>query len=149
LSSAFFRVKEDVVSEILENIRVRVVCEDCETEFETSADVVAESQELLGEGCPGDFHECPARWFANFVDREALQDFAEAWQRVRDSVHAPAVDLELASRPTVEGHLNAEPSQPEEGAEATDDANASFSPSPGRVTFTLGAASKPSSDGSD
>lgn len=137
------------MSEILENVEVHVVCEHCDTEFETSADVVARSQRLLEDGCPGESHECPARLFANFVDRAALRDLADAWQRVRDSVHAPAVDLELASRPTVEQTLDPGPSQTEDDPEATDDSNASFAPSPGTVTFTLAAASEPSTDGSD
>jgi len=136
------------MSEILENVGVHVVCEHCDTEFETSADVVAKSQQLLDEGCPGESHECPARLFANFVDRKALRDLADAWQRVRDSVHAPAVDLDLASPPTVEGRLDPELSQTEDEADATDGSHASRPPSPGTVTFTLAAAPEPSTDDS-
>lgn len=96
------------MSEILSNIGIYVICEHCETEFEMSADVVAESQDLMEGGCPGDTRECPARLFSNFVDRDALRDLADAWERVRESLHAPAVDVTLASRPTLETNLESE-----------------------------------------
>jgi|GEM_PF-2616268 len=50
----------------LTDIDVSVQCDQC-GEFTVSAGVVAESQRLLPEGCPGSPYECPLQLFASLL----------------------------------------------------------------------------------
>ncbi len=74
------------MSDILYDIRVSVECRRCDSQFEVPAAVVAESQEMLEQGCPGSAHECPAPLFAELIDKEALRRLVEAWRDVEASV---------------------------------------------------------------
>lgn len=89
------------MTDILKHLDVRVRCGQCGN-YTISAAVVAESQHLLEEGCPGSPHECPPQLFATLVDPAALQALKDAWREVEASVRRRAEELLIRDRLQVE-----------------------------------------------
>lgn len=71
------------MTDSLKNIVVDVHCEQC-GDFTVGADVIADSQRLLEEGCPGSSYECPPAVFAELLSESALASLqSEAQGTVR------------------------------------------------------------------
>lgn len=60
------------MSDILRRFYVDVRCDQC-GDFTVGADVVAESQRLLADGCPGSGFECPPELLANLLEPAHLE----------------------------------------------------------------------------
>jgi len=60
------------MSDILRRFYVDVRCDQC-GDFTVGADVVAESQRLLADGCPGSEFECPPERLANLLEPTHLK----------------------------------------------------------------------------
>lgn len=59
------------MKESLKSIVVDVHCGQC-GDFSVGADVIADSQRLLDEGCPGSSYECPPELFARLLSESTL-----------------------------------------------------------------------------
>src|SRR5699024_12848266 len=57
---------------------VDVNCDRCASSFKVPSSVVAESQDLMQEGCPGSEYECMASYYATLIDRKTLKSLEEA-----------------------------------------------------------------------
>lgn len=66
------------MSDILKHLLVDVHCGHC-GDFTVRADIIAESQRMLAEGCPGSRYECPPQAFAPLLDPAALASLEKAW----------------------------------------------------------------------
>ncbi len=104
------------MTDILDNIDIHVECHQCDTSFDISAGVIAQSHDLLDGGCPGTDYECPASLFATLVDRDALRRLADAWCAVEASVRDSVGAVSLEAQPHVERVLEA---ADKEGATST------------------------------
>ncbi len=60
------------MNDILKRFYVDVRCDQC-GDFTVGADVVAESQRLLADGCPGSEFECPPELLANLLEPTYLE----------------------------------------------------------------------------
>lgn len=94
------------MTDIFDNITIHVDCAQCDQDFDVSAAVVAESQELLDEGCPGTDYECPASLFATLLDRRALRRLASAWRDIERSVQKSVGAVHLKAHPTLKQLLD-------------------------------------------
>lgn len=66
------------MTDILKHILVDVHCGHC-GDFAIGADVIAESQRMLAEGCPGSPYECPPEVLAPLLEPSALASLERAW----------------------------------------------------------------------
>ncbi len=95
------------MSDLLRNLYLDVHCGQC-GDFAVRADVVAESQRLLANGCPGSPHECPPTLLATLLDRRALDLLERAWRGLEAAARSPvrqvsvSDSLRLAVRPSEE-----------------------------------------------
>ncbi len=68
------------MSDILQNVDVRVRCVQCEETYDVSAAMIAEAQRLVADGCPGTAHECLPSFLASLIDPSALESLRHAWR---------------------------------------------------------------------
>lgn len=66
------------MTDILKTLAVDVHCDQC-GDFTIGADVIAESQRLLAEGCPGSPHECPPTLLATLLPQPVLESLETTW----------------------------------------------------------------------
>lgn len=85
------------MSDILKHVDVQVHCQQC-GDFIVSADVIAESQRMLEEGCPGSPYECTPELYATLLDRSLLEKLALSWQAVERSARKQGTSVQVASR---------------------------------------------------
>ncbi len=98
------QVREKEMHEILKYSCVDVQCDHC-GDFTIGADVIAESQRLLANGCPGSEFECPPELLANLVAPAYLESLERTGSRsgraneivVRQASRGPV--LRVAMRP--------------------------------------------------
>lgn len=83
------------MTHILKNIDVHVRCRQC-GDFHISAEVIANSQRLLAEGCPGSSYECPPQLFATLLEPSALASLERAWSALESTVRSPVRDVSPA-----------------------------------------------------
>lgn len=92
------------MTDIMKRVVVDVHCDQC-SDYTVGADVIAESQRLLADGCPGSPYECPPMLFARLLPYSALESLERAWSALesaaRDSVRKIAFDgsLRVVLRP--------------------------------------------------
>ena len=84
------------MNHILRHFYVDVRCDQC-GDFTVGADVVAESQRLLADGCPGSEFECPPELLANLLEPVFLESLE------RDG-SGPGRDHEIVVRQVARGH---------------------------------------------
>ncbi len=101
------------MTNILEHCYVDVHCGQC-GEFAVRADVIAESQRLLEQGCPGSTYECPPALLATLLERSALESLEQAWTTLASTAHDPVQQV------TLDDALHV-PRQATEGAPAPDE----------------------------
>ena len=65
------------VTDLLKDLYVDVHCDQC-GDFAVRADVIAESQRLLADGCPGSAFECPPELFATLLEPAAVESLRNA-----------------------------------------------------------------------
>ena len=65
------------MSDILRGFYADVRCDRC-GDFTVGADVVAESQRLLAEGCPGSQFECPPELLTELLEPTVLESLKRA-----------------------------------------------------------------------
>ena len=121
------------MTDILDNIDIHVDCHQCDASFDIAAGVVAQSHEMLEDGCPGTDYECPASLFATLVDREALRRLADAWRAIEQSVRDSVGAVSLRAHPTIE-QLLAAAQTPGDDRDALDSGGSD----PTAVTVTVG-----------
>ena len=85
------------MTDILKALSVDVHCDQC-GDFDIGADVIAESQRLLAEGCPGSPHECPPQLFARLLPLPALESLRRAWNALESATHTPVRQIALDPR---------------------------------------------------
>lgn len=76
------------MTNILETLSVNVHCDQC-GDFSIGANLIAESQRMLAEGCPGSSHECPPTLFATLLPRSTLEALEKAWNDLERAVRSP------------------------------------------------------------
>lgn len=86
------------MTDTLKQIAVNVHCDGC-GDFTVGADVIAESQRLLAQGCPGSPHECPPQLLATLLDPSALEWLEQARSTLEDAAvraaRCASVDADL------------------------------------------------------
>lgn len=87
--------------DILKALSVQVHCGQC-GDFDIGADVIAESQRLLAQGCPGSPHECPPELLATLVPQSALESLEKAWVELESATRPPVRQLALDHAPRIE-----------------------------------------------
>ena len=87
------------MTNIFRRIKIHLDCPQCDKSYDFPLAVIAESQQLLDEGCPGSSYECVPSFFAELVDPEALKALARAWCDVESSANGKASGM------VFEGHL--------------------------------------------
>ena len=97
------------MNEILQQIELTVCCGQCDRSYEVPLSVIAESQRLLEEGCPGSEFECAATYFAKLVDPTILQRLVSAWEEVEASARLHTDPGRLSARLFMEVSLDSEP----------------------------------------
>jgi hypothetical protein len=88
------------VIDILKALSVDVHCDQC-GDFSIGADVIAESQRLLAEGCPGSPHECPPQLFGTLLPQSALESLRRAWDALEHATNGPVRQISLDDAPRV------------------------------------------------
>ncbi len=88
------------MTDILRALSVDVHCDRC-GDFSIGADVIAESQRLLAEGCPGSPHECPPQLFARLLPQTALESLQRAWNALETAAYSPVRQIALDDAPHV------------------------------------------------
>lgn len=86
--------------DILRTLAVEVHCDQC-GDFEIGADVIAESQRMLAEGCLGSPHECPPRLYATLLPQGALDSLRRAWDELESVTRSPVREISLEDPPRV------------------------------------------------
>ncbi len=86
--------------DILKVLTVDVHCDQC-GDFNIGADVVAESQRLLAEGCPGSPYECPPELFATLLPESALESLQTAWNELESAARGRVRQISLDDSPRV------------------------------------------------
>lgn len=81
--------------DILKALTVDVHCDQC-GDFNLRGDVIAESQRLLAEGCPGSPHECPPELYATLLPQSALESLRRAWDALESGTRRPVRQISLA-----------------------------------------------------
>lgn len=71
------------MNDILRRFYVDVRCDQC-GDFTVGADVVAESQRLLAEGCPGSEFECPPGLLAELLEPTFLASLESDQERAQE-----------------------------------------------------------------
>ena len=94
--------------DILKVLTVDVHCDQC-GDFNIGADVVAESQRLLAEGCPGSPYECPPELFATLLPESALESLQTAWGALESAARGPVRQISLDDSLRVAAHPNDKP----------------------------------------
>ncbi|MFU8804729.1 MAG: hypothetical protein ACNA8W_13020 [Bradymonadaceae bacterium] len=90
------------MTNLFRKIDLHVDCGQCDHSYDIPLSVVAESQALLEQACPGSLHECAASYFATLVDPACLQALAKAWEDVEESANRRADGAVLKGRLSVE-----------------------------------------------
>jgi len=80
------------MTDILKHLAVDVHCDEC-GDFTVGADVIAESQRLLAEGCPGSPYECPPELFATLLEPSAVKALQRAWGALEGAVRPPVREV--------------------------------------------------------
>lgn len=93
------------MSDILRHVYVDVHCSQC-GDFAVRADLVAESQRLLADGCPGSPYECPPALFATLLDRHAVESLERAWSDLEDAARSPVRRVSIGDPLRVAVHPN-------------------------------------------
>lgn len=107
------------MTDILDHLDVHVRCSQC-GEYTVSAAVIAESQRLLEEGCPGSPHECPPQLIATLAEPEALESLSRAWHEVEGSVQRRADSVRMSEHVCLEFNAGAGDGSTAHAAEAND-----------------------------
>ncbi len=104
-----FREKEveDMTAQISKELTVDVHCDECGG-FTIGADVIAESQRLLTEGCPGSPYECPPSLLADLLPQLAVDSSEPALRNVEGSETKRARTVSLTHRPPANATSNAD-----------------------------------------
>ena len=89
------------MSDILKHLDVNVHCEQC-GDFSVRADVIAESQRLLAEGCPGSVYECPPQLLATLLSSSGLKSLQRAWDDLQRSTQASIGQVTFTDCPRVD-----------------------------------------------
>lgn len=97
------------VVDILRNFYVDVRCVQC-GDFTVRADVVAASQRLLAEGCPGSQFECPPELLAGLLEPTFLESLERAGSdldrtreiAVFDAPHGHALRISVRAVPRLD-----------------------------------------------
>src|SRR5690554_1355417 len=76
------------MTDAFHTIAVDVHCEQC-GEFAIGADVIAESQHLLADGCFGSPYECPAALFATFLSESTVASLERAFSGLEIATQRP------------------------------------------------------------
>lgn len=92
------------MTDILKTLAVDVHCDQC-GDFTVGADVVAESQRLLAEGCPGSAHECPPTLLATLLPQAALESLESAWSALEGAARSPVERVTIEESPHVSTRL--------------------------------------------
>ena len=85
------------MSDILKHVDVQVHCQQC-GDFTVPADVIAESQRMLEQGCPGSPYECTPELYATLLDRSLLEKLARSWEAVERSARRRGSSVQVARR---------------------------------------------------
>ena len=93
------------MADILKALSVDVHCDQC-GDFTVGADVIAESQRMLAEGCPGSSYECPPALFATLLPRDALESFEKAWSDLEDAAPSPVRQIAIEEPPHISTRPN-------------------------------------------
>lgn len=98
------------MTDILENVCVEVDCDQCGN-FAVGADVIAESQRLLEEGCPGSPYECPPTVLSTLLDQSSLEALGRAWRNLETAARSPVrrIFLDDSFRVPVHAGRDADP----------------------------------------
>jgi hypothetical protein len=88
------------VTDILKTVSVDVHCDRC-GDFTVGADVIAESQRLLAEGCPGSSYECPPSLLATLLPQSVLESLESAWSELQRATRSPVRQLSFDDSPRV------------------------------------------------
>lgn len=66
------------------------------------AALIAESQRIVAEGCPGSsLHECAPAFYATLIEPVALQSLVRAWEQLQRSARARGERAIFRERPRV------------------------------------------------
>ncbi|MCZ7679342.1 MAG: hypothetical protein M5U28_11510 [Sandaracinaceae bacterium] len=88
---------------ILHQIDVEVRCVQCGESYRLPAALIAASQRMLEEGCPGtSSHECAPAFYASLIEPVPLQALVRAWEEVQRSARAYGERVVLRERPLVD-----------------------------------------------
>ncbi|HEU5073142.1 MAG TPA: hypothetical protein VFU02_03200 [Polyangiaceae bacterium] len=82
------------MTDILKNLAVDVHCDQC-GDFTVGADVIADSQRMLADGCPGSSHECPPTLLATLLPQAALQSLEKAWRDLESAARRPVRQITI------------------------------------------------------
>lgn len=96
------------MTDILQEIDVHLDCHYCGHEVDVPLAVVAESQALLADGCPGSAHECAPSFFARLADTRAVRELVEAWRALETSAAALADGVGVMGRVRVSKSVSGE-----------------------------------------
>jgi hypothetical protein len=80
------------MTDLLKHVAVEVHCNQC-GDFTVGADVIAESQRLLAQGCPGSSYECPPTLFATLLEPSAIDALQRAWSALERTVRSPVREV--------------------------------------------------------
>lgn len=80
------------MTDLLKHVAVEVHCDQC-GDFTVGADVIAESQRLLAQGCPGSSYECPPTLFASLLEPSAVDALQRAWSALERTVRSPVREV--------------------------------------------------------
>lgn len=80
------------MTDLLKHVAVEVHCDQC-GDFTVRADVIAESQRLLAQGCPGSSYECPPTLFATLLEPSAIDALQRAWSALESTVGSPVREV--------------------------------------------------------
>ncbi len=86
------------MTDLLKHLVLDVHCDQC-GDFNIGADVIAESQRLLAEGCPGSPYECPPELFATLLPQSALESLQAAWDALESATRDPVRQISLDDSP--------------------------------------------------
>lgn len=93
------------MTDILKTLSVDVHCDQC-GDFSVGADVIAESQRMLADGCPGSPYECPATLFAALLPRSALESLEKAWSDLEGAARSHVQQIRIEEGSHVSIHSN-------------------------------------------
>ena len=82
------------MTDILKTLSVDVDCDQC-GDCTVGANVIAESQHMLTEGCPGSSYECPPTLFATLLPPAALESLKKAWSDLEGAARDPVRQITI------------------------------------------------------